>query len=334
MSDKVLNQASGENWTCINGDCVDALATMPENSIGYSIYSVPFLALYVFSSSERDFSNCKTKEEFFEQMRFMARHLLRATKPGRLTSIHCVNLSKTINTHGRIGIYDFRGDLIRLFEEEGWIYHAEVCIWKDPVMAMHRTKSIGLLHKQVVKDSALSRQGLPDYLVTLRKAGTNAEPIHGEFTEYIGEESGESFEAKYRKAWHERAAGDASEFRKFASAKSIQIWQRYASPVWMDINQTESIQNRGAVPYRACAGEDDEKHICPLQPQVIQRGIELWSNEGDIVLTPFMGIGSECYVALEMGRRAIGIELKKEYYDQAVENCHIAERKLKEKLLL
>ena len=181
---------------------------------------------------------------------------------------------------GFIGIDDFRGDLIRLFVDNGFIYHSEVCIWKDPVVAMQRTKALGLLHKQIKKDSAMSRQGIPDYLVTMRKPGENPEPVT---------HTNESF--------------------------PVEIWQKYASPIWTDINPSDTLQ------YKSARENKDEKHICPLQLKVIERGINLWTNPNDIVLTPFLGIGSECYKALEMGRRAIGIELKSSYYEQAVKNC-------------
>ncbi|MBQ2470493.1 MAG: site-specific DNA-methyltransferase, partial [Ruminococcus sp.] len=200
--------------------------------------------------------------------------------PGRLVSIHCMNFPAMKERDGYIGIKDFRGDLIRLFQKCGFIYHSEVCIWKDPVTAMQRTKAIGLLHKQLKKDSTISRQGIPDYLVTMRKPGDNAEPVT---------HTNESF--------------------------PVNIWQRYASPVWDDINPSDTLQ------ARSCRDEKDEKHICPLQLTVIRRGINLWTNPGDVVLTPFMGIGSEAVVALEQGRKAIGIELKPSWYKQAVRNC-------------
>lgn len=328
MDQKVINQEQGENWTAYNGDCAEVMAGLPSDSVHYSIYSVPFSALYCFSDLPNDFSNCKTEEEFFTQIRFMARELLRVTKPGRLTSCHCTNLSRTKNTHGAIGIYDFRGALIRAFEDEGWQYHAEVCIWKDPVMAMQRTKAIGLLHKQLKKDSSLSRAGLPDYLVTLRKPGVNAEPIAGELTRFFGEMTDEEFTAKVHADWSEHKTHEDSARRNFATAKSIKLWQAYASPVWFDINPSDTLQ------YRSTRAQEDEKHICPLQLQVIERGINLWSNPGDIVLSPFMGIGSEGYVALEHGRRFIGVELKKSYFEQSIANLRIAENKRRETLLL
>jgi hypothetical protein len=201
-----------------------------------------------------------------------------------------MNLPTSKQHDGYIGIKDFRGELIRSFVDAGWIYHSEVCIWKDPVIAMQRTKALGLLHKQIVKDSCMSRQGIPDYLVTMRKPGENPERVEGELDHFVGDD----FTSKGR--------------------LSIDIWQRYASPVWMDINPSDTLQKESA------REEKDERHICPLQLQVIERAMQLWTNPNDIVLSPFMGIGSEGYVSLKMRRRFVGIELKQSYYQQAVKN--------------
>ena len=274
------NQYITEKAALYNGDSCEILKEIPENSVHYIIYSPPFASLYTYSNSDRDLGNCRTHNEFFEHFKFIVDELYRVLMPGRLMSVHCMNLPTSKSRDGFIGIEDFRGDLIRLFTECGFIYHSEVCIWKDPVTAMHRTKALGLLHKQIKKDSSMSRQGIPDYLVTMRKPGTNPEPVT---------HTNESF--------------------------PVEIWQKYASPVWMDINPSDTLQ------YKSARENKDEKHICPLQLKVIERGINLWTNPNDIVLTPFMGIGSECYKALEMGRRAVGIELKSSYYEQAVKNC-------------
>lgn len=281
---QIKDQCVTDKFALYNGDSCEVLTELPDESVHYIIYSPPFASLYTYSNSERDLGNCRTRSEFFEQFEFIVRELFRVLKPGRLMSVHCMNLPTSKQKDGFIGIDDFRGDLIRLFQECGFIYHSEVCIWKDPVTAMQRTKALGLLHKQIRKDSAMSRQGIPDYLVTMRKPGDNAEPISHTM---------ESF--------------------------PVEIWQKYASPVWMDINPSDTLQ------YRSARENKDEKHICPLQLKVIERGINLWTNPGDIVLTPFLGIGSECYKAIEMGRYAIGIELKKSYYDQAVKNCESLE---------
>lgn len=263
-----------------NGDSCEVLPELPSDSVHYIIYSPPFASLYTYSNSDRDLGNCRTKAEFFEHFEFIVKELYRVLIPGRLMSVHCMNLPTSKTRDGYIGIEDFRGELIRLFQDNGFIYHSEVCIWKDPVVAMQRTKALGLLHKQLKKDSAMSRQGIPDYLVTMRKPGDNPEPVT---------HTNDSF--------------------------PVAIWQKYASPIWTDINPSDTLQ------YKSVRDSKDEKHICPLQLKVIERGINLWTNPNDIVLTPFLGIGSEAYKALEMGRRAIGIELKESYYRQAVKNC-------------
>lgn len=281
----VLNQTIKENYSLYNGDSCEIMTSIPDNSIHYSIFSPPFADLYVYSNSERDMGNCKSKSEFYEHFRFIVKELYRIMMNGRLVSFHCMNLPTSKQRDGFIGITDFRGELIRLFEECGFIYHSEVCIWKDPVMAMQRTKALGLLHKQIKKDSAMCRQGIADYLVTMRKPGENPERIT---------HTDETFPVK--------------------------VWQNYASPVWMDINPSNTLQRTSA------REEKDEKHICPLQLDVIERGINLWTNPNDIVFTPFMGIGSEIYQALKMGRRGIGIELKESYYNQAVLNCNNVEK--------
>lgn len=281
----VLNQTIKENYSLYNGDSCEIMTSIPDNSIHYSIFSPPFADLYVYSNSERDMGNCKSKSEFYEHFRFIVKELYRIMMNGRLVSFHCMNLPTSKQRDGFIGITDFRGELIRLFEECGFIYHSEVCIWKDPVIAMQRTKALGLLHKQIKKDSAMCRQGIADYLVTMRKPGENPERIT---------HTNETFPVK--------------------------VWQNYASPVWMDINPSNTLQRTSA------REEKDEKHICPLQLDVIERGINLWTNPNDIVFTPFMGIGSEIYQALKMGRRGIGIELKESYYNQAVLNCDNIEK--------
>lgn len=277
---KCIDNCITDRFALYNGDSCEILTEIPDDSVHYEIFSPPFASLYTYSNSERDLGNCRSDDEFFEHFEFIARELYRVLMPGRLVSIHCMNFPAMKERDGYIGIKDFRGDLIRLFQKCGFIYHSEVCIWKNPVTAMQRTKAIGLLHKQLKKDSTISRQGIPDYLVTMRKPGDNAEPVT---------HTNESF--------------------------PVNIWQRYASPVWDDINPSDTLQ------ARSCRDEKDEKHICPLQLTVIRRGINLWTNPGDVVLTPFMGIGSEAVVALEQGRKAIGIELKTSWYKQAVRNC-------------
>jgi hypothetical protein len=293
----ILNQEIKEKYSIYHGDCCEVIKEIPDNSIHYSIFSPPFESLYTYSNSERDMGNCKTSDEFKVHFGFLVQDLFRVIMPGRLISIHCMNLPTSKTRDGVIGIRDFRGDIIRLFESVGFIYHSEVCIWKDPVVAMQRTKALGLLHKQLNKDSCMSRQGIPDFLVTLRKPGQNPEPVSGELDHFIG---------------------DKTTF-KHTKKLSIDIWQRYASPVWMDINPSNTLQ------YRSARDNADERHVCPLQLDVIERGLQLWTNENDIVLSPFMGIGSEGYIAVKTGRKFVGIELKESYFAQAVKNIERAE---------
>lgn len=318
----ILDQSIGENFAAYNGDCVEGVANLPDESIGYSIFSPPFASLYTYSASDRDMGNCPNHEVFFEHFGHLVEQLFRVTKPGRLLSFHCMNLPTSKTHDGYIGIKDFRGDLIRAFEAKGWIYHAEACIWKDPVTAMQRTKAIGLLHKQVVKDSCMSRQGIPDYFVTMRKPGVNLEPVIGEFDEYFGDGTeGIGFPTGVSTQYATESVGFPT---KAATRYSIEVWQRYASPVWMDINPSDTLQ------YRSAREHADERHVCPLQLQVIERGLALWSNPGDTVLSPFMGIGSEGYVSIEHGRKFIGFELKESYYKQSVANLHAAQSKVAE----
>jgi len=301
---KVINQNSGNNWQIYNGDCCEVITGLPDSSIGFSVFSPPFASLYTYSNSDRDMGNCKNYEEFFIHFKFLISELMRVTKPGRNCSVHCMNLPTSKSKDGMIGLKDFRGEIIRAFQEFNWIYHSEVCIWKDPVVAMQRTKALGLLHKQVVKDSCMSRQGIPDYLVTFRKPGENNDPVCGELDKWAGDDSFKS-----------------------GGRLSIDIWQRYASPVWMDINPSRTLQKQSA------REEKDERHICPLQLDVIERAMLLWSKKNDVVLSPFMGIGSEGHVAIEMGRKFIGIELKESYYKQAAENLRAVESEKQTNLL-
>lgn len=274
----------GKDFTALLGDCVERIKEIESDSIGFSIYSPPFASLYTYTNSDRDMGNCKDGKEFAEHFQFLAPELIRVLKPGRLMAVHCMNLPTSKQRDGYIGIRDFRGELIQIFLSHGFIYHSEVTIWKDPVVSMQRTKALGLLHKQIKKDSSMSRQGLADYIIVMRKPGVNPDPI----------------------------AHTAEEF-------PVDEWQKIASPVWMDIRQSHTLQ-------RQSAREDkDEKHICPLQLDVIDRCLWLWSSPGDLVLSPFMGIGSEGYESIRLGRKFIGIELKESYYNQAVKNLQNAE---------
>ncbi len=306
-----VDQVVTDRYAIYQGDSCELIRAIPSDSIHFGVHSPPFEGLYKFSNYDRDISN-NEGGAFWEHYAFLIVELLRVTMPGRLHSVHCMQLPMSKIRHGNIGMRDFRGEIVRAYEDAGWVFHSEVCIWKDPVVAQQRTKSIRLLHKQVTKDSAISGQGLADYVVTFRKPGENPEPIHGMLDQFIGDGLDVS-----RAAYDKHASISRSEGRDpwpFETWRSILIWQRYASPVWMDINQTRTLQ------YRGGRDEKDEQHISPLQLDVIERCIDLWSMPGDVVLTPFLGIGSEVYAAVEMGRRGIGFELKPSYFKQAIKN--------------
>lgn len=321
-----IEQVTTDNYTAIHGDCVESLKGLPDACIGYSIFSPPFASLYTYSNSPRDMGNVRSDAEFFEHFDYLIAELRRVLKPGRNVSFHCMDIPSSKERDGVIGLKDFPGDLLRAFQgddaaemfrairqidkriavalddhdanraerlslarhtmmddlarhpgDKGFTFHAKATIWKDPVTAMQRTKALGLLHKSVRENAAMCRMGIPDYLITMRAPGECERVTHGD--EY-----------------------------------PVDLWQKVASPVWMDINPSETLQ------YRSAREHDDERHICPLQLEVIRRGIMLWTNPGDVVLSPFMGIGSEGYVALQMGRKFVGIELKQSYYAQAVKN--------------
>jgi DNA modification methylase len=273
----------GDGFTVHLGDCVKWARRMQDNSIDYSVFSPPFADLFVYSNSDHDMGNCRDDAEFVAQLRFLVAELYRIIKPGRNVSFHCMNLPTTKMRQGFIGLRDFRGDLIRTFQDFGFIYHSEVCIWKDPVVAMQRTKALGLLHKTIRENASMSRMGLPDYVVTMRKPGDCDERVtHGDDL-------------------------------------PVSMWQKYASPIWDDINQGRTLNK---LPAR---DENDEKHMCPLQLDVIERCVHLWTNPGDLIFSPFTGIGSEGYCAVKMGRRFVGTELKPQYWELAVENIKDAQ---------
>lgn len=267
---------NGTQWECTNTDCIPFAQQAPSESIHLSVYSPPFANLYTYSDKLEDMGNCADDDEFIEQYTFLVRELIRMTKPGRMTCVHCIDLPSFKWKHGEVGLRDFPGSIIKTHVDAGWIYHSRVTIWKDPVVEMQRTKSIGLLHKQLKKDSTMSRAGLPDYLLVFRKPGENPEPV----------------------------THTADDF-------PVEQWQQWASPVWMDVNQTRTLN------VRAAREAKDEKHICPLQLDVVERCLVLWSNKGDVVFSPFTGIGSEGVCSVKLGRKFIGTELKESYWKQA-----------------
>lgn len=280
-----IDQVITDDYALYHGDCVEVLRGLPDASVGYSIFSPPFASLYTYSNSPRDMGNVRNDAEFFEHLDYLIAELRRVMMPGRNVSFHCMDMPSSKERDGVIGLKDFPGDLLRAFQRHGFIFHAKATIWKDPVTAMTRTKALGLLHKSIRERSEMTRMGIPDYLITVRAPGESEHVTH-----------------------------TAEEF-------PVSLWQQIASPVWMDINPSDTLQ------FRSAREHDDERHICPLQLDVIRRGVLLWTNPGDIVLTPFGGIGSEPYVAVEMGRRAVAVELKDSYYRQMVANVAAVKRK-------
>lgn len=279
---KVLDVHHGDEFSAYHADCVEGVRELPDASIGFSIYSPPFSHLFIYSDSERDMGNAADDAEFLEHYGFLLRELHRVTKPGRLTAVHCTDMPRTKSMHGHVGLWDMPGEIIKAHEAAGWTYHSRITVWKDPVVEMQRTKAHGLLYKTLCKDSARSRQGLPDYLLIFRKTPGDEKAI-----DPVGKDK---------------------------ALFPVSQWQQWASPVWMDINQTDVLN------VRAAKDAKDEKHLCPLQLDLIERAIRLWSNEGDTILSPFMGIGSEGWGALKCKRRFVGFELKESYYRQAVRN--------------
>jgi DNA modification methylase len=288
----VISQEHDKDWTIYNGDCVEVSRMLPDESIDFSVFSPPYLSLYTYSNSPRDMGNTKNDNEFMLGFSFLIKELYRLIKPGRIVAVDCMNVPMMKERDGAIGLKDFRGWIIRDFVENGFIFHSEHCMWKDPLIEATRTKALGLMHKQLCKDSAMCRAGIPQYIVAFRKPGENKEPVsHNNGLEYFhGEDPPESGTLS-----HER-------------------WRRYASPVWMDVNFNNTLN------FRAAREEDDERHICPMSLDAIARCLTLWSNTGDVVLSPFAGVGSEGYQSLMMGRKFIGIELKTAYYTQTVLN--------------
>lgn len=303
--------ATGNGWTLYLGDCVEQVKNIQSESVGLSVYSPPFSGLYVYSNFQADMGNSSSDDEFFEHYKYLIREQYRVTIPGRLSVVHVSDLPMFKQVDGHIGVKDFSGQVIQAFSDEGWIYQGRITIWKDPVVEMQRTKSHSLLHKTFTKDASKVRVGMPDYLLLFRKPGEN-QPVsqNRQAGDYIGENPPAN------------PMSNADQRRY-----SIEVWQRYASPVWFDIDQSNTLN------YRDARSENDERHICPLQLDVIARSIDLWSNEGDTVFSPFAGIGSEGYEALKMNRKFIGIELKPEYFNNAVKFLKQAEREKSQRTL-
>lgn len=285
MAIRCLNEAHGEGWAAYHGDCVDVVRQLPDASVGFSVYSPPFANIFVYSDSIADMGNCADDAEFAEHYRFLIAEKLRVTMPGRLTAVHCSDLPSSKWKDGVIGLKDFPGEIVRAHQDAGWIFHSRITVWRDPVVEMTRTKALGLLYKQLQKDSTRSRQGMADYVLVFRAPGENADPVGHMPAEF-----------------------------------PVSMWQKWASPVWMDISQTNTLNVTMARDHA------DERHVCPLQLDLIERACVLWSNPGDTVLSPFMGIGSEGVVSLRLKRRFIGVELKESYWRQACRYLDQADR--------
>ena len=286
---EIKNQSVTENYGVYLGDCVQLIQELPKESVGFSIFSPPFSELYVYSDELEDMGNSKDYNEFLFAFDHLVKEIYRVLWSGRNVAVHCMDLPIQKGKEGYIGLRDFSNMIRESFESAGFIYHSRITIWKDPVVEMQRTKALGLLHKQVKKDAAMSRVGLPDYMMVFRKPGNHEHPVHCNIP--------------------------------------VELWQKYASPVWYDIDYSKTLNGR------VVRDERDEKHICPLQLPTIERAIHLWTNEGDSVLSPFAGIGSELYQALKMKRKAIGFELKPSYFKVAVANCKNAEKTLENQSL-
>jgi DNA modification methylase len=307
MSVKVIDQVVTEKFSAYHSDCVDVVRGLPDSSVDFSVFSPPFASLYTYSASDRDMGNVKDHDEFHAHFSFLIRELARVLRPGRLVAVHCMQIPMSKAKDGAIGVHDFRGEIIRAFRGAGFIYHSEVCIWKDPVMQMQRTKALGLLHKTIRTDSSMSRQGMADYLCVFRKDGKNDRPVSHTHESFPVER----WQRYASPVWATSAGVDDEGFVKYANPTAANLDKR-------GIDQGDTLQ------YTSAREHNDEKHICPLQLEVIRRAVRLWTNPGDVVLSPFMGIGSEGFVSLQEGRRFVGAELKASYYGQAVRNLQRA----------
>jgi DNA modification methylase len=313
----ILDQHINGKYAIYNGDCIEVMASLPDEVIHFSIYSPPFGGLYHYSSSERDLSNCRDYQEFFEHYAFDVREIARLTLPGRMTAVHCMDVPS--GNSGTDYLIDFPGDIIRLHEKEGWKYVARYAVWKEPLGVRNRTMAKNLAHKTIVDDSSRCTVASADYMVVFRRKGENPIPITHPvgLTEYYGERQPPAELIKYR-GW----SGNQIENRY-----SHWIWRQYASAFWDDVR----IGN--VLPFKESKDEDDEKHVHPLQMDVINRALTLWTNPGETVLTPFMGVGSEVYCAVRQNRRGIGMELKPSYYKQSLKNIEQAKETAEQEVL-
>lgn len=313
----VINQVSGVDWTMFHGDCCRVLRDLPDRSIDLCVHSPPFSTLYIYSDSEADMGNCVDDDEFFRHYRYAISELYRVMSVGRLVVVHCKDLPRYANRDGTSGLIDFPGRIIREFEAEGFSFHSRVTIWKCPVLERERTNNNGLLHKTIVRDRSQVRQGLADYLVVMRKP-----PVGTLMADKPIVNSGQGLDRYIGDVDPRTVHKHPSPYARtgYDGRDSIVIWRRYAEPVWWDIDQTDVLN------YKLATEADDEKHICPLQMGVIERSIDLWSMPGEVVLSPFAGIGSEGVGALRLGRKFVGIELKESYFRWACNNLASAER--------
>jgi DNA modification methylase len=329
---KVKEQIHTDNYSLYNGDCIEVVTQLEDNSIDLSIYSPPFAGLYNYSSDHRDMSNCESKEQFLDSYEFLIKEMARITKAGRINAVHCQDIVENTTKHN---LWDFPHEIIKLHKKYGFTYNNRITIWKEPLEVRNRTMVKSLMHKQIVQDSTLSYPAVPDYLLIFRRVGENKVPVTHEngINEYFGAKPildytttrERSMKDKYGEWEHIDKKYEGHEDHK-TNKKSHIIWQRYASSVWDDI------RSNNVLPFRDSKEEDDEKHVHPLQLDVIDRVIQLYSNPNEVILTPFMGVGSEVYSPVSQGRKAIGIELKDSYYKQALINVKHAENRFKEKI--
>lgn len=328
-----IDQFQGDSYTLFHGDCCQVIKGIPDNSIDFCIHSPPFSTLYIYSDSEADMGNCASNDEFLRHYSYLIPELFRVTVPGRLCAVHCKDLPKYKGRDGEVGLIDFPGMIVQEFEDAGWTYHSHVTIWKCPVTERERTNNLGLLHKTVRSDSSRIRQGMADYLLVFRKntmeTTLSDKPIVRErgFQRFIGNPDYHPLTTDWHPSPYARtdkrgvtlASAMIGEEEEDDIDKSVILWRRYAEPVWWDICQTNVLN------FKLARSEKDEKHICPLQIDLIERAIELWTNPGDVVLSPFAGIGSEIVGAIRTGRKGIGIELKPEYFEISKRHCKAAE---------